>query len=85
MKKYASLKALAAAFKAGELNGYELWLDNDCSGLHYVGPIPDGVTGAAADAFMDQKNDECRGWYKGHGYSDLSDACTAAGIPNSWV
>lgn len=86
--KYANLVELAAAFRSGELNKehYTLVLDNDSSCLRYTGPLPDGVSieSGAADAWRDEKRDECRAWFRGNGYSDLSDACDAAGIPNDW-
>lgn len=86
--KYKNLTELAAAFRSGDLNRahYTLVLDNDGSWLRYIGPLPDGVArdSEAADVWLDAKHDECRAWFRGNGYSDLSDACDAAGIPNEW-
>lgn len=84
--KYETLSDLAAAFRRGELTHYKLVLDNDSAWLSYTGPLPEGVgkDTDAAYAFMDEKAEECRGWYRGHGYSDLGEACDAAGIPNEW-
>ena len=80
--KYNSLKELATAFKAGELNGYQLMLDNDWSGLRYIGPIPEGCN---PDSYQEKRNDEAREWFQGNGYTDLLDACAAAGISCEWV
>lgn len=86
--KYKNLVELAAAFRSGELNKehYTLVLDNDSSRLRYIGSLPDGMeeNSEAADVWLDEKCDECRAWFRGNGYSDLSDACSAAGIPNEW-
>ena len=86
--KYKNLVELAAAFRNGELSKehYTLVLDNDDSFLRYTGPIPEGMKAdsLAADIWRDQKCDECNAWFRGNGYADLADACTAAGIPNEW-
>ena len=84
-RKYETLTDLAAAFKRGELAGYTLWLDNDCTGLRYTGPVPDGLSEDEGYAYRDRKTDEAREWYRGNGYGDLGEACDAAGIPNEWV
>jgi hypothetical protein len=86
--KYKNLQELAAAFQSGELSKehYKLVLDNDCSFLRYCGPTPEGIE-EGSDAwwsFYDKKCDEAHDWFRGNGYSDLGDACTAAGIPNEW-
>lgn len=87
--KYANLGELAQAFKSGELdrNLYRLVMDNDCSYLAYRGPLPESIKegSRAADAFEDEKFDECCEWFRGNGYADLLDACVAAGIPSEWV
>lgn len=84
--KYKNLHQLAAAFASGELDKkhYVLVLDNDNSSLRYVGPLPKGVKkdSDAADDFIDEKDAEAGGWFRGNGYSDLMDACLAAGIPS---
>lgn len=86
--KYKNLSELAAAFASGELNKahYKLVLDNDCSWLQFCGPLPEGIDeeSDAGYSFRDERTDECRSWFEGRGYADLSAACTAAGIPNEW-
>ena len=86
--KYKNLKELAAAFASGEIDKtkYKLILDNDDSFLSYCGPLPDGVDDdtPAADSWRDQKSDEARTLFRGNGYSDLQEACEAAGIPSEW-
>jgi hypothetical protein len=83
---FKNLKELAKGFADGRLAGYKLILDNDGSWLSYEGPLPDGMkrNTEAADVWLDAKNDEGREWYSGNGYSDLADACEAAGIPCEW-
>lgn len=87
-RQYKNLKALAEAFASGELDRkqYQLVLDNDCSWLIYVGPLPKGVKRDSKEEweFRDRMNDECRQWFSGNGYADLLDACDAAGIPAEW-
>ena len=86
--KYKNLIELAEAFRSGELNKehYTLILDNDSSHLQYTGPLPDGVEegSEAADAWGDEQYQKCRTLFSGNGYSDIDDACTAAGIPCEW-
>jgi hypothetical protein len=83
--KYRNLIELAEAFKKGELTGFVLMLDNDDSFLRYIGPVPQGVSDVEAETFRDRKTDEADNIFRGHGYSDLEDACKAAGIPSEWV
>lgn len=87
--KYKTLVELAEAFRTGELSKdhYVLVLDNDCSFLRYIGPRPDGIEegGAAEDEWEDERYEHCKTLFAGNGYSDLEDACTAAGIPCEWV
>ena len=86
--KYENLIQLAEAFRTGELSRdhYTLILDNDDSHLRYTAPLPDGVDpeSEAADAWMDEQYQKCQSLFRGNGYSDLDDACTAAGIPCEW-
>jgi hypothetical protein len=79
-KKYADLKALAAAFESGELNRkhYKLIVDNDDSFLMYCGPIPKGED---KDCYRDRMTDAARDWFRGNGEGDMLDALEAAGIP----
>ena len=87
-RKYKNIKELARAFKCGELSKKEwtLILDNDCSSLRYTGALPDGMDedSEEADVWLDKKNDEADKLFYGNGYSDLQDACEAAGIPTEW-
>lgn len=87
-EKYESLIQLADAFRSGELNKehYTLILDNDRSWLDYTGPLPDGVDAEseAAEVWQDEMSAKARKLFRGNGYSDLADACEAAGIPCEW-
>lgn len=78
--KYKNLTELAKAFEDGELSRDEwaVWLDNDCSGLTWIGPTP---TGDDEYAFVDRKREEGRTLYRGNGYHDLGDALDALNIP----
>jgi hypothetical protein len=84
--QFKSLKEVAAAFADGRLAGYKLILDNDSSWLSWEGPLPEGMkrASAAADAWLDEKNDAASAMFRGNGYADLADACEAAGIPCEW-
>lgn len=83
MLKYKDLTELAAGFAKGELEGYELMVDNDQTMLRYNGPmdeegnLPDG-------RFIDEVTDECHEWYQGKGYADILEAIRALGIPANW-
>ena len=79
---YKNITELAEAFRQKHLVGYVLDVDNDCSFLRYVGPVPKGVN---ADEYRDAKNDECHEWFQGNGYQDIVDALNSAGIPADWV
>lgn len=87
-EKYKSLIQLAEAFRSGELNKehYTLILDNDGSWLDYTGPLPDGIEAGsmAAEVWRDEMCAKARKLFSGNGYSDIDDACTAAGIPCEW-
>jgi hypothetical protein len=86
--KYKNLQQLAAAFASGELDKtkYKLILDNDCSFLNYVGPLPEGMKPETDEAYdwLDKQHEAAREMFEGNGYSDLLDACLAAGIPADW-
>lgn len=86
--KYKNLRQLAAAFASGELDKtkYKLILDNDCSFLNYVGPLPMGMKPETDEAYewLDEQHEAARKLFEGNGYSDLLDACLAAGIPADW-
>jgi hypothetical protein len=85
MSKYKNLKELSGAFKAGELNGWMLILDNDCTYLSYRGPLPDGIEDDtdASDAFESQKCDEGSELWDGNKEAYILDqALDLAGIPN---
>lgn len=87
-RKYKNMQELANAFASGELSkeNYTLILDNDSSSLRYTGPLPDNMDedSEEADVWRDKKNDEADKLFLGNGYSDLQDACEAAGIPAEW-
>jgi hypothetical protein len=86
--KYKNLQQLAAAFASGELDKtkYKLILDNDCSFLNYVGPLPAGMNPDTeeADIWRDEQHEKAHKLFEGNGYRDLLDACLAAGIPADW-
>jgi hypothetical protein len=86
--KYKNLQQLAAAFASGELDKtkYKLILDNDCSFLNYIGPLPDGMVTESDEAYtwLDEQHEAARELFEGNGYRDLLDACLAAGIPADW-
>lgn len=86
-KKYKDIQALAAAFRSGELDPklYTLLMDNDYSSLEYTGPVPEGLSDAAAGAWRDAQTEKAEGLFEGKGYLDAVDACNAAGIPTEWV
>lgn len=76
-KKYPTYKALAEAFRSGELprTMYRLMLDNDECFLDRVdtqGMTPEEI---------DDVRDECRGLFHGDGQLDLEHVITALGIP----
>lgn len=82
--KYKNLKELAEAFNSGELSRDEwsLFLDNDSTTLCWIGP---GAINGTAE-FGEAKFAEGERLYAGgDGYSDLKEACEAAGIPCRWV
>ena len=81
--KYKSITALLAAFRSGEIDKgkWQLSMDNDCSSLQYIGPVPPGVD---EFEFSDQKYNEGRALFRGGGYMDIVELCNAAGIPCEW-
>lgn len=84
--KYKNLIELAAAYRSGEIKSEEwvLVLDNDSSYLRWNGANPFGRNTRAAEDFESAKYDEGEKLFRGKGYSDLEDACKAAGIPAEW-
>ena len=85
MAKYSTLKELSEAFKAGELKGWVLMLDNDNTGLTWRGGCPDDIEPdtPAGDAYEEQKYDEGNMLYDGSKDCYILDqALTLAGIPN---
>lgn len=80
--KYPTISALKAAFASGELNDYQLAVDNDDARLVYVGKVPKGED---RGCYHDQMNDECGDWFRGNGYQDIVKAFNVAGIPADWV
>ena len=88
MAKYKDLKELSEAFKAGELEGWMLMVDNDCTHLQYHGPLPEGMKTDTdeSEAFEDKKYDEGKELYNGQGDVYILDqALTLCGIPNEGV
>lgn len=84
--KYKNIMELAAAFKSGELSKDQwfLMLDNDYSSLRFKGPNPNEEGSDAHEEFEEAMNDKGHELFHGNGYSDLKDACEAAGIPAEW-
>ncbi len=83
--RYKTMKDLAEGFRRGELKGYVLWLDNDCFGLRYDGPVPEGQ-----DSFdyPDERTDEAQGWYRGKGYAQFDlvlELLEVVGVPTEMV
>ena len=67
MAKYKNFKELAEAFKAGDLKGWVLVLDNDSTSLSWRGGMPDGIEPDtdAGKAYGYQKYDESHELYDG--------------------
>jgi hypothetical protein len=69
--KYSTLKALAAAYKSGELSDEPLWLDNDCAFV-YVNENPDDDDSGVAVFYSDP-------------YQIMCEALDLLGIPHEGV
>lgn len=84
--KYKTVKALAEAFKTGELDRkrYVLILDNDCSHLNDRAPRPEGISDDEWEVENERRYNECARLFEGKGYGDLQAALEAAGIPTDW-
>ncbi len=86
--KYKNITELATAFKAGELKGWVLSLDNDNTSLSWRGDWPSGVEPGSDEGadFEEKKYDEGHELYDG---SDdtyiLPEVLLLAGIPNEEV
>ena len=70
-RKYTTYAELAAAFKAGDLDGWQVWMDNDCSGMQWIGDGEEPVDGDTL--------------FRGAGPADIDDALDALGIPWDYV
>ncbi len=82
MAKYKNIQELANAFKAGELKGWVLMVDNDSTHLRWPGTSPEGMD---PDDFEDEKYDEGKALWDSPDVYILDQALTAAGIPNEGV
>ena len=86
MAKYKNIEELAVAFKAGELKGWVLMVDNDNTYLRWEGEQPDwNETPAAAEEFQEKKSDEGEELWDSPDVYILDQALSAAGIPNEGV
>ena len=83
-RKYPTYKALAEAFRKGELKDYVLVLDNDTCYLSFRGKKPAGMSDEAWQIEGEKRYEECQEWFHGDGYGDLEPLCEAAGIPAEW-
>lgn len=82
MAKYKNIQELSDAFKAGELKGWTLMVDNDSTHLSWFGAAPSGVD---AEDFEDDKYKEGKLLWDSPDVYILDQALTAAGIPNEGV
>jgi len=83
--KYTTYAALAKAFKDGELDGWQLEVDNDFSQLVWVGQKPDfSAPGMDEDKFNDDMRTKGRELFVGNGYNDFIDFLKDMGIPADW-
>lgn len=85
MAKYKNIQELANAFKAGELKGWVLMVDNDWSYLGWRGGLPYKQDTGEAVAFEDEKYDEGKQLWDSPDVYILDQALAAAGIPNEGV
>ena len=56
--RYKTLPGVIEAFKAGELNDWQLSIDNDCISLHFIGENPYEQDSDEALDFEDKMYDE---------------------------
>jgi len=84
MAKYRNIKELADAFKAGELDGWILMVDNDNTYLRWIGDGPPADTDEG-DAFEYDKDEEGERLWGSPTVYILDQALTEAGIPNEGV
>ncbi len=82
MAKYKNIQELADAFKAGELDGWTLMVDNDSTHLDWLLAAPSGID---EEEFQEQKYDEGKLLWGSPDIYILDQALTAAGIPNEGV
>lgn len=82
MAKYKNIQELADAFKAGELKGWILSVDNDSTCLQWVGEVPPLGAEGAAEAFEDERYEAGKRLWDSPDVYILDQALTAAGIPN---
>ena len=87
MAKYKNIQELAKGFKAGELKGWVLMVDNDSTHLSFRGSRPKHIEDDTEEAwdFEDQKYDEGKELWDSPDFYILDQALTAAGIPNEGV
>ncbi len=79
--KYDSYEDLFAAFRAGELEGWVLWMDNDNCSLSWNGSSPEGLTEEQQDEWASRKYEEGQRLFHGNGQLDAVEMLRGAGIP----
>lgn len=82
MAKYKNIQELADAFKAGELKGWVLMVDNDSTHLDWRGKNPTEPGSPEDEDFQDAKYEEGKKLWDSPEVYILDQALTAAGIPN---
>ena len=82
MAKYKNIQELSDAFKAGEVEGWALMVDNDSAPLDWLLAAPSGVD---EEEFQEQKYEEGKKLWDSPDVYILDQALTAAGIPNMGV
>ncbi len=85
MSRYKNIQELANAFKAGELKGWVLTVDNDSTHLSWCGKWPHKPGSTEAENFEDAKYDEGKLLWDSPDIYILDQALSAAGIPNEGV
>ena len=86
MAKYKNIEELANAFKAGDLKGWVLMVDNDNTYLRWNGEQPDWYKDEEiAETFQEKKSDEGQELWDSPDVYILGQALAAAGIPNMGV
>ena len=85
MAKYKNIQELATAFKAGELKGWVLMVDNDSTHLDWRGGNPYEPGSSEDEDFQDEKYDEGKLLWDSPDVYILDQALMAAGIPNEGV